>query len=101
MKVTVFRWAPAQDEEGYYQDYEVPVVKEEKWTVMDVLDHIALKEDSSLSYYRHSVCNQGVCARCSVRINGKAALACATAVEADTLLLEPRSKNIVKDLVVK
>lgn len=99
MKVKVFRIDPSTDKEGYFQEYEVPVNKEENWTVMDVLDYIAMNLDASLSYYRHSICNQGICARCLIKINGKLDLACAHKVVEDQLVLEPRNNRIVKDLV--
>lgn len=101
MKVKVFRFDPAKNQESYFQNFEVPVSSEEKWTVMDVLDYIVHNLDSSLSYYRHSVCNQGICGRCSLKVNGKAELACVYKVTDTELLLEPKSNNIVKDLVTK
>jgi len=101
MKVKVFRMDPSTDREGHFQEYDVPVNKGERWTVMDVLDYIALHLDSSLSYYRHSVCNQGICARCSIKINGKVELACTHKVEEEELILEPRNDRVVKDLVTR
>jgi succinate dehydrogenase / fumarate reductase iron-sulfur subunit len=101
MRVKVFRMDPSVDKEGYFQEYDVPVNKEEKWTVMDVLHYIALNLDSSLSYYRHSICNQGICARCLIKVNGKVELACVYKVVEDELILEPGSGKLVKDLVTK
>lgn len=101
MRVKVFRMDPSVDKEGYFQEYDVPVNKEEKWTVMDVLHYIALNLDSSLSYYRHSICNQGICARCLIKVNGKVKLACVYKVVEDELILEPGSGKLVKDLVTK
>lgn len=101
MRVRVFRMDPSIDKEGYFQEYDVPVIKEEKWTIMDVLDYIALNLDSSLSYYRHSVCNQGICARCLIKVNGKVELACTRKVVEDELTLEPRSDKVIKDLVTR
>lgn len=101
MKVKVFRLDTSIDNEGYFQEYDVPVIEEEKWTIMDVLDFIALNLDSSLSYYRHSICNQGICGRCLVKINGKVGLACASRVTSDELVLEPKNDKIVKDLVTE
>jgi len=101
MRVRVFRMDPSVDKEGYFQEYDVPVNNKEKWTIMDVLDYIALNLDHSLSYYRHSVCNQGICARCSIRVNGKVELACTRKVVEDELILEPRKDKVVKDLVTE
>jgi succinate dehydrogenase / fumarate reductase iron-sulfur subunit len=69
---------------------------------MDVLDYISLHFDGSLAYYKHSVCDHGICGRCGLRVNGKASLACTTLVETSKLMLEPLSvKYTVKDLVVE
>ena len=84
------------------QTYEVPpfctAVK-----VMDVLDYIYENLDHTLSYYKHSTCNQGICGRCAVKVNGSYRLACVAQVTPDTdhLLLEPVPGGIIKDLVVK
>lgn len=101
MKVKVFRFDISIDNEGYFQEYDVPVIEEEKWTIMDVLNFINLNLDSSLSYYRHSICNQGICGRCLVKINGKVGLACVNRVTSDELVLEPKNSKIVKDLVTE
>lgn len=96
MKVSVRRSGTASG----IDTFEVPAVKG-RWTVMDVLDYIALNIDPSLGYYRHSVCNQGICGRCGVKVNGKAALACTSKVQEEELLLEPRSGKVVRDLIVE
>jgi len=102
VKVKVYRKDPSVDEQAYFKEYDVPVKKEEKWTVMDVLDYISRNLDGSLSYYRHSACCQGICARCVVKVNGKPALACARTVVEDELILEPsREDKLVKDLVIQ
>lgn len=101
MKVKVFRIDPQEDDNGHFQEFDVPVNKEEKWTIMDVLFYITGNLDSSLAYYRHSICNQGVCARCSIKVNGKPVLACAyPVIDEEELILEPRGTNIVRDLVI-
>lgn len=103
MKVKIFRYDPSTDREGYYDEYDVPVPKDTNWTVMDVLDYISLNLDSSISYYKHSVCNHGICVRCALKVNGRTKLSClCVANEYDELVLEPRStESIVKDLVTK
>lgn len=82
------------------REYEVPVVSD-AMTVMDVLDYIYSNLDHSLAYYRHSACNQGICARCAVKLDGKTVLACATRVPsgATSILLEPGASHVARDLV--
>lgn len=80
--------------------FQVPAV-ENQWTVMDVLDYIALNLDPSLGYYRHSVCNQGVCGRCAVKVNGRAVLACTSKIQGEDLLLEPINGKVIRDLIVE
>lgn len=80
--------------------YELPNFPTEV-TVMEVLDYIYAHLDHSLAYYRHSACGQGICMRCSLKLNGKNVLACAETVPGDAdLLLEPRGGEVVRDLVV-
>lgn len=79
--------------------FNVPT--DDTWTVMDVLDYIALNFDPSIAYYKHSACNQGICARCALKINGKVGLACTTRATGSFLLLEPRVGKVVRDLVVE
>ncbi len=83
--------------------YEVPVSADCRMTVMDVLDYIALNLDHTLSYYKHSVCNHGICGRCGLSVNGKTRLACLTvANEYGQLELAPVfSHELIKDLVTQ
>ena len=87
---------------GGEQVYEVPSSKTTV-TVMDVLDYIYRNLDHTLAYYRHSSCNQGICGRCAVRLDGRIVLACAALVEPGTtsLSLAPASGTVVRDLVVR
>lgn len=94
MKVTIKRTDPDREEVFALPDAC------RGGTVMDVLDYISLHLDPTLGYYRHSICNQGVCGRCVLKVNGKAALACARRVQEDELFLEPRNGRVVRDLIV-
>lgn len=102
MNVLIDRYRPS---EGDYirSAYEMDGSVTGGMTVMDLLDYISQNIDPSLGYYRHSVCNHGVCGRCLLRINGKPALACTARVrdyEGD-LLLEPADRSrAVRDLVI-
>jgi len=100
MNVRVFRYDPAVDTQGSYQDFEVPTLP--SWTVMDSLDYIARNLDSSVAYYKHSACDHGICGRCAMKIDGKVGLACSREVgDAKSLTIEPARKEVVRDLVVR
>jgi succinate dehydrogenase/fumarate reductase-like Fe-S protein len=101
MKVKVFRYDLGKKPEPWYDEYEVPLANDGNHTVMDVLDYIFTNLDGTLSYYRHSVCNQGICRRCALRVNGSVRLACTHRVWDENLCIEPRNKKYVKDLVVQ
>lgn len=101
MKVTVYRFDPEVDQAPHYDTYDLPITAEDHYTVMDVLEYIFDHVDSSLSYYSHSVCNHGICGRCTVKINGKAGLACTTLASGEDFTLEPAGSRVVKDLVVE
>lgn len=101
MKVKVYRFDKEKDDKSYFVTYDLPISCDDEYTIMDILDYISLKIDPTLSYYKHSACNRGICGRCLVRVNGKSKLACTTKVNTEEILLEPISiKNLVKDLVV-
>ena len=101
MNVQVTRWVPETEIRPHLQLYQVPLPAHGTHTVMDVLDYIYEKLDGTLSYYRHSVCNQGICGRCAVRVNGKVRLACTCRVWEESLEFGPKHENVVKDLVVR
>ncbi len=96
VKVKVLRTDPDRRPHSWVQDYDVPVV--DGMSVADVLKHIQEEIDGSLAFY--CSCKVGLCAGCSLRVNGKPSLACATPVSAD-LTLEPLAGTVVRDLVVK
>jgi len=85
--------------ENGIQSYEIEINKDK--TIMQALEYITLNQDPSLGYYAHSVCNQGICARCLVKANGKSVYMCLEKVGEEDLLLEPINDKVVRDLVVK
>ena len=102
MTVRVFRSRPNENDGAYYAEYEVPYCDRDSATVMDVLDYISVYLDHTLSYFKHSACNHGICGRCLVKANGKNVLACITRVTGEELLLEPaEGRAVVKDLVTE
>ena len=95
MKITVKRSAPEREE-----IFELPESCREG-TVMDALDYISQHLDPTLGYYRHSVCNQGVCGRCMLKVNGKSELACRCRLPDGDCRLEPGNGTVIRDLVVQ
>lgn len=97
IKLHISRRKPGDAEQPYMQTFEVPV--SEGMSVMQALDYIYEHLDSSLAYYDHSACSQGICGQCCVLINGKTNLLCQTLVE-DGMVLSVRERvKIIKDLV--
>jgi succinate dehydrogenase / fumarate reductase iron-sulfur subunit len=103
MLIKVYRFDPAEKNNAHYDSFEVPVITDDQWTIMDVLRYIQEHLDSSLSFYSHSVCNHGICGRCTLMANGSPVLACTHTVSTETeLVLEPlKNKHLVKDLVTR
>lgn len=98
--IQVQRYLPEQRDSPFFQDYEVPM--EEKWVILDALNHIKDHIDGSLTY-RWS-CRMGVCGSCGMMVNGKPALTCATFLEdyaPGPIRVEPLSYfGVIRDLVV-
>ena len=98
LKITVFRFDPATDEEPRYETYDVPY--EPGMSAMDALDHIYHHLDGTVAYYDHAGCSLGICGRCTGRINGRPGLFCQTIIH-ENATLEPLSQDrVLKDLVV-
>ena len=99
MKITVKRFDPDQNK-SWEQTYEISE-KIEHMTVMDLLDYISEHVDSSLAYYKHSVCNHGICGRCALSVNGKTRLACVERLEgcSEILLAPTPGHTVIRDLV--
>ncbi len=99
IKVNVFRYDPAVDQEPYYQTYNVPW--EPGMSAMTALDYIYNHLDGTLAYYDHAGCDLGICSQCTGKINGKSGLFCQTAVK-EEITLEPRKKErVLKDLITQ
>ena len=101
MIVKVYGYTLGDDQAAHYDSFEIPYCEEDEATVMDVLDYISVHLDHTLSYYKHSACNHGICGRCLVKVNGENKLACITKVKGEQLLLEPVNKEkVMKDLII-
>ncbi len=99
VKITVSRFNPSVDKAAYLQSYLVPLT--EGMSVLGALDYIYEALDSSLAYYDHAACAQGICKTCMLKINGQPALLCQTPLT-DGLVVEPLDRFIVvRDLVTK
>jgi succinate dehydrogenase/fumarate reductase-like Fe-S protein len=99
VKITVSRFNPPTDKEPHLQSYVVPI--SEGMSVLGALDYIYETLDSTLSYYDHAACAQGICRTCMSKINGTPGLMCQTYLVEDTIV-EPLDKLIViRDLVTK
>ncbi len=103
MLVKTYRFDPTKENNYHYDFFDVPVIVDERWTVMDVLHYIRDHYDSSLSFYSHNVCDHGICGRCTLMVNGFPSLACTHVVinEAELVLAPLKNKQIVKDLVTR
>lgn len=92
----------ARSDRNELQEYQVEA-DTENMTVMDLLDYIYENLDHSLAYYRHSTCNQGICGRCALKLNGKTVLSCMEKVDSTltVITLEPKNNKVVRDLVTE
>jgi len=68
----IFRFNTETDYLPTYINYDVDVTHEN--VILDILTKIKNEVDGSLSYRRS--CRHGICGICSVKVNGKAILAC-------------------------
>lgn len=94
MKIRISRFDPSADKESHIEEYEVDAF--EKASILNILDLVHDKIDSTLSY--RYCCKAGQCGSCAVRVNGEPALACMQkACEND--LVEPLDLPVIKDLV--
>lgn len=103
MQVTfkIFRFDPTKDDFPYYDIFEVDTKINER--ILDCLNKIRSKQDSSLSY--RMGCAHGICGSDGVTINGIASLACQKLVKdynyKSLILIEPlKFYSVIKDLVV-
>lgn len=96
----VTRYRPEQETEPTFERFEVPFRKD--WVVLDALNYIKDKLDTSLSY-RWS-CRMGVCGSCGMMVNDEPKLTCATFLSdymPGPVRVEPlRNFPVVRDLVI-
>jgi fumarate reductase iron-sulfur subunit len=96
----VFRYRPEQDQQPYFQTYNVPF--REDWVVLDALSHIKDHVDGTLTY-RWS-CRMGVCGSCGMMVNGQPKLTCAAFLRdyhPRPIRVEPLANfPVIRDLVI-
>ncbi len=99
MNIKIYRFDPQVDKEPHYDTFSLPFKVGEGYTVLDMLNYVYHNLDTSLSYFSHSLCNQRICARCAVKVNGSVRLACHHVPEEEEVVVEPKNNKVVKDLV--
>lgn len=95
MKIRVARYATEPQVSEAVLEYEVQM---QDVTLLEVLNEIKTKQDSSLTYA--SGCRSSVCGSCSMRVNGREVLACAYKVQDGDLVEPMKNSPVIRDLVV-
>lgn len=98
IKVVCFRYNETRNPKQYYDVFEVPF--HEKISVLEILNYISENIDPTLAYPKHSLCFQGICGECTLKMNGKPVLPCIETPKEPIIIMEPLKKDkVVKDLV--
>ncbi len=99
IKAKIYRYDPDQDQEPYFQQYEVPT--ERPVTVHELLVRIHRDHDGSLAFRTYK-CYKGMCTTRLVKLDGNVVKGCATQVGpgTDITLEPPGGGKLVRDLVV-
>ena len=101
LTVHVYRSPPRTTEHsdgaGSFQEFSIP--RQDRMTVLNVLDHIHEHCDRSLAYYKS--CRIGKCLGCVVQVNGKNRLACTTLAQDGMRIGPAKGHRTIRDLVVE
>ena len=73
----ILRYKPGHIDPPRYQEFSLEA--DTDMSVLDALETIRLKQDSTLMY-RHS-CHHSSCGTCACKINGRARLTCSTKIK--------------------
>jgi len=96
----ILRYKPGRIDPPRYQEFSLEIDPE--YCVLDALEEIRIKQDSSLMY-RHS-CHHSSCGTCACKIDGRERLTCITKIKelnAGIITLAPLDGfDVVGDLVV-
>ena len=96
--VKLYRFDPTVDKEPRYETYEVPSEGWQGRMVLDTLRYIYEHFDNGFSF--RGPCHQRDCGACTIRINGKTALACDVVAEKEMVIEPVPKRQVLKDLVV-
>lgn len=96
MKIEMFKYDPAVDNEPYYVEGDVEYT--DKMTLLEAI--IAFREQCNEVAYDYS-CHGRMCGRCAVMLDGEPALACVTPISDGSHTIEPLSgQRVIRDLIV-
>ena len=99
IKVVCYRYNKDKDPSEYYQVYEVPY--HDEISLLEILTYISEEIDPTLAFPRHSLCNQGICGECTIKMNDKPVLPCIESPKDPIIIVEPLKKNkVIKDLII-
>jgi len=101
MIFSICRFDPKKDQSPYMQDYTLDISTIKGNMLLNALEAIKEKQDSTLGFRRS--CGEGVCGSDGMNINGKNGLACITLLHdlPDRVVLQPLSGfPIIRDLIV-
>ena len=92
-------WRGLAREDGRIETYDVPF--EAGQSLLDALRWIRANRDAALAI-RFSCINANACKECMMEIDGDAAYACTTRLEARDMMVRPLpNKTLVRDLVTE
>ena len=95
VRVRLYRFDPAVDQEPRYEAYEVPHTR--RMRIMDVLDYV--HENMAVDFGYRWLCGSKKCGTCAVNVNGSPKLACWEEAELE-MTIEPLSNlQVIRDLV--
>jgi succinate dehydrogenase/fumarate reductase-like Fe-S protein len=98
IKVECLRYSKFMDSRPHYDTFEVPF--HNNISILEILEYITENLDPTLAYPMHSLCRQGICGKCTIRVNNKPILPCIETPRETHIIIEPLKKeSIVKDLV--
>jgi len=99
IKVVCYRFNKNKDPKEYYQVYEIPY--HDGMSLLEILIYISENIDPALAYPKHSLCKQGICGECTLKMNDKPVLPCIESPKDPIIIVEPlRKDKVVRDLVI-
>ena len=99
IQVKILRFDPSRDKIPYWQAYHIPLDRGTNISVLSALIYIYEHLDSSLAFI--GPCERGLCGACTIKIDGKAQLACKTFINSGIEIEPLRKFQVIRDLVVK